>query len=148
MHDKLNSGVQVRSREKAEADLAATGKGGKPASDLNRFFGPQVEIEASPARRATSTAKPPGSDGFPRNRSRSRGLPLPHEKRRVELVPRRRQGSPHPDLHQRTTRRRPHPRGIYKTHPKGHIGLQVHGIKKGDGPYDVAWRNLRIRPLK
>ena len=37
--------------------------------------------------------------------------------------------------------------GIYASHPKGHLGLQVHGIKKGDGPYDVAWRNLRIRAL-
>jgi hypothetical protein len=37
---------------------------------------------------------------------------------------------------------------VYKSHPKGHIGLQVHGIKKGTGPYDVAWRNLRIRELK
>jgi hypothetical protein len=35
--------------------------------------------------------------------------------------------------------------GIYKTHPKGHIGLQVHGISSGTGPYDVAWRNIRIR---
>ena len=34
---------------------------------------------------------------------------------------------------------------IYKSHPKGHIGLQVHGIKSGTGPYDVAWRNIRIR---
>ena len=36
---------------------------------------------------------------------------------------------------------------IFKTHPKGHIGLQVHGIKKGDGPYDVYWRNIRIKTL-
>jgi len=34
---------------------------------------------------------------------------------------------------------------IYKTHPKGHIGLQVHGIQAGTGPYDVAWRNIRIK---
>ena len=37
---------------------------------------------------------------------------------------------------------------IYQTHPKGFIGLQVHGIKAGTGPYDVAWRNIRIRELK
>jgi hypothetical protein len=34
---------------------------------------------------------------------------------------------------------------IYKSHPKGFIGLQVHGIKKGTGPYSVAWRNIRIK---
>ncbi|MFN4260504.1 MAG: DUF1080 domain-containing protein [Gemmataceae bacterium] len=30
----------------------------------------------------------------------------------------------------------------------GFIGLQVHGIKKGTGPYEVRWRNLRIKELK
>ena len=30
----------------------------------------------------------------------------------------------------------------------GFIGLQVHGIKKGTGPYEVRWKNLSIRELK
>jgi hypothetical protein len=30
----------------------------------------------------------------------------------------------------------------------GFIGLQVHGIKKGTGPYEARWRNLSIRELK
>lgn len=30
----------------------------------------------------------------------------------------------------------------------GFIGLQVHGIGKGTGPYEVRWRNLKIRELK
>lgn len=30
----------------------------------------------------------------------------------------------------------------------GFIGLQVHGIAKGQGPYQVRWRNLRIRQLE
>lgn len=30
----------------------------------------------------------------------------------------------------------------------GFIGLQVHGIAKGQGPYQVRWRNVRIRELK
>lgn len=29
----------------------------------------------------------------------------------------------------------------------GFFGLQVHGIKKGTGPFSVAWRNIRIREL-
>jgi hypothetical protein len=29
----------------------------------------------------------------------------------------------------------------------GFIGLQVHGIRKGEGPYEVRWRNIRIREL-
>jgi len=31
---------------------------------------------------------------------------------------------------------------------RGFIGLQVHGIAKGEGPYEVRWRNVRIRELK
>lgn len=30
----------------------------------------------------------------------------------------------------------------------GFIGLQVHGIKKGAGPFQVRWRNIKIRELK
>ncbi|MBI3857172.1 MAG: DUF1080 domain-containing protein [Planctomycetes bacterium] len=30
----------------------------------------------------------------------------------------------------------------------GFIGLQVHGIKKGTGPYEVRFRNLTLRELK
>ncbi len=31
---------------------------------------------------------------------------------------------------------------------QGFVGLQVHGIAKGAGPYQVRWRNVRIRELK
>ena len=30
----------------------------------------------------------------------------------------------------------------------GFIGLQVHGIKKGSGPYEVRWKNISLRELK
>jgi hypothetical protein len=33
-------------------------------------------------------------------------------------------------------------------HTTGFIGLQVHGIKKGTGPYQVRWRNIAIRDAK
>ena len=36
----------------------------------------------------------------------------------------------------------------FKTHPKGFIGLQVHGIGNRQGPFSVAWRKLRIRELR
>lgn len=35
----------------------------------------------------------------------------------------------------------------FESHPKGFIGLQVHGIRKGSGPYEVSWRKLRIREI-
>lgn len=34
-----------------------------------------------------------------------------------------------------------------KTHPKGFIALQVHGIGQGQGPYQVTWRNIEIREI-
>jgi hypothetical protein len=36
---------------------------------------------------------------------------------------------------------------IHETYDKGLIGLQVHGIRRETGPYQVHWRNLKIRPL-
>jgi len=38
--------------------------------------------------------------------------------------------------------------GKLKSHPKGLIGLQVHGIGKKSGPFEVRWRNLEIIELK
>ncbi|MCA9075891.1 MAG: DUF1080 domain-containing protein [Planctomycetaceae bacterium] len=35
----------------------------------------------------------------------------------------------------------------YQSHPKGFIGLQVHGIGAGTGPYEVRWKNLKLRDL-
>ncbi len=35
----------------------------------------------------------------------------------------------------------------FKSHPKGFIGLQVHGIGAGQGPFEVRWRNLKIREI-
>ena len=35
----------------------------------------------------------------------------------------------------------------FKTHPRGFIGLQVHGIGRGQGPYEVRWRNLHLIDL-
>ncbi|MEM0969687.1 MAG: family 16 glycoside hydrolase, partial [Verrucomicrobiota bacterium] len=33
----------------------------------------------------------------------------------------------------------------HETHPSGFIGLQIHGIKEGTGPYEVAWKDIRVR---
>jgi hypothetical protein len=35
---------------------------------------------------------------------------------------------------------------IYRSHPEGIIGLQVHGVGNR-GPFEVRWRNLRIKTL-
>jgi hypothetical protein len=35
----------------------------------------------------------------------------------------------------------------FNSHPKGFIGLQVHSIGKGQGPFQVAWRKLKLKDL-
>ncbi len=39
------------------------------------------------------------------------------------------------------------PAECHETHSSGFVGLQIHGIKEGSGPFQVAWRNIRIREL-
>lgn len=35
---------------------------------------------------------------------------------------------------------------VYATHPKGFIGLQIHGIN-GEREFVMGWRNIRVRPI-
>jgi hypothetical protein len=137
--DALNSGVQIRSRAKERA--TGTGADDQPG----RVFGPQVEIEASP-----------GLAGYVYGEATGRGWLTPEERltphehfrngqwnryRVVARGPRIRtwiNARPIEDLTDQQ---------IYETHPRGFIGLQVHGIESGSGPYEVAWRNLRLREL-
>jgi len=153
VHDSLNSGVQIRSREKSAADVEAEAKkSGKEVKNKNasigRFFGPQVEIESSPGQagyiygEATSygwLSKEP-QDKKHAHKAMKNGE---WNKFRVVAKGPRIQtwinGQPIADLTHE---------GIYETHPSGHIAVQVHGIQPGTGPYDVSWRNLRIRELK
>lgn len=132
VHNNLNSGVQIRSQTKE----TATG----------RVNGPQVEIEASGENGAEA--------GYIYGEATGRGWLTPQD-----------QLKPHKHFKDGEWNRfRVVADGnhiqtwindvaiadlvddeILKTHPKGFIGLQVHGIKAGDGPYDVSWRNLRIK---
>lgn len=147
VHDKLNSGCQIRSREKTEEDLAKTGKGGKPANDINRFHGPQVEIESSPGQSGYIYGEATGRGWLspePKEKGHAHDFVKNGEWNQFRIVAKgvRIQtfinGNAVADLSDEA---------IYETHPKGHIGLQVHGIKKGTGPFDVAWRNIRIKKL-
>lgn len=132
--DKLNSGVQIRSQTKE------TFKG--------RVNGPQVEIEARGEGGAEA--------GYIYGEATGRGWLTPKDKLK-----------PHKHFKDgqwnkfRVVARGPHiqtwingtpiadltDEPIYKTHPKGFIGLQVHAVGKGQGPYEVAWRKIRIKEL-
>jgi hypothetical protein len=152
VHDKLNSGCQIRSREKTQADVDAeakrTGKEPRANNGIGRFHGPQVEIESSPGQSAYIYAEATGYGWLseePKDKNHSHDYMKNGEWNKIRIVakgPRIQtwiNGHKVADLTNET---------IYKTHPRGKIGLQVHGIKAGSGPWDVAWKNIRIKELK
>jgi len=122
---RLNSGVQIRS---------------KTREDGGRVYGPQVEIESAPGDagyiygeatgRGWITKERPIKDAykngqFNRFRVRAVGDRLQTwigDQKIADIV------DP-------------------KSAEQGFIGLQVHGIPKGAGPYQVRWRDIRIREL-
>lgn len=146
--DGLNSGVQLRSRGRGEKDVVGGGK--KKNDALGRVFGPQVEIASGGAKGSLSGyiyGEAMGAWRTPQERLK----PHPHFKNgewnhfRVVAKGERIQvwinGAQIEDLTDPE---------IYKSHPKGAIGLQVHGIgnKEVAKPLEAAWKNIRIRELK
>lgn len=133
--DSLNSGVQIRSQT---ADGTSAG----------RVNGPQVEIEAS--------GKDGAEAGYIYGEATGRGWLVPDDRRtphkhfkdgewnkfRVVAQGPRIQtwinDAPIVDLSDRQ---------IFESHARGFIGLQVHGIQAGTGPFQVAWRNIRLKKL-
>lgn len=139
LHDEeLNSGVQIRSgTREAERDEA-----------YGRVNGPQVEIEAS------SSSSP--ESGYIYGEGGTGGWLIGEEDRvyhdafrddewnqykviaegpRIQVWI---NGQKITDLWHEE---------IYMSHPRGFIGLQVHGISEDEGPYSVSWKNIRIKPL-
>lgn len=134
--NKLNSGVQIRSQT----------KGDKPNGRVN---GPQCEIEATHIKNG-------GEGGYIYGEATGRGWLVPNDKR-----------IPHKHFkdgewnHYRIVAKGPRiqtwingqlvcdltDEAIYTTHSKGFIGLQVHGVGN-NGPFNVAWKNIRIKELK
>lgn len=132
VHDRLNSGVQIRSQTKD--------------GPKGRVSGPQVEIESSP-----------GEAGYIYGEATGRGWLSPDDVRK-----------PHSHLKNgQWNKYRVVAKGsriqtwindeqvadltdeeAYRTHPQGFIALQVHSIPKGQGPYEVRWRKIRLRELK
>jgi 3-keto-disaccharide hydrolase len=136
MNNELNSGVQIRSLTK------------EPKGDekFGRVNGPQVEIEASGENGAESGyiyGEACGGWMTPEDKLKPRkvfkdGL---WNKYRIVAKGARLQTWINGDMVEDLT-----DEAKFESHPKGFIGLQVHGV--GDkGPYEVAWRNIRIKVL-
>ena len=129
---QLNSGVQIRSQSKPET---------------GRVNGPQVEIEAT---------KSGGLSGYVYGEATGRGWLTPEKDRnrhshfddgswnRYRVIARGPQIETWINGNKITTLVDD---AAAASHPEGFIGLQVHGIGRGQGPYEVRWRNIRIKPL-
>ncbi|MFT5523175.1 MAG: hypothetical protein ACI9G1_001352 [Pirellulaceae bacterium] len=132
VHDKLNSGVQIRSQTQDD----------KPE---NRVNGPQVEIEAGPAEAGYVYGEATGRGWLtPKERLKPHSHFKNGEWNKFRVVAKgpRIQTWINGEMIEDLT-----DEAIYKTHSKGFIGLQVHGIGKNAGPFDVAWKNIRIKVL-
>jgi hypothetical protein len=138
VHNSLNSGVQIRSKTK-EA---------KGDEKFGRVYGPQVEIEAGGDNGAEA--------GYVYGEATGLGWLTSKEDLKPHKVMKDGEWNKFRVVAKGATistwingkkiEELTHD-GIYKSHPKGFIGLQVHGIGKGSGPYDVAWKNIRIKEL-
>ena len=143
INDELNSGVQIRSQTKELNDKEKS-RGDK----FGRVNGPQVEIEATKEKGAESGyvyGEAIGGWMTPKEKL------IPHKnfkngkwnKYRIlakgPVIKTWVNGNKVSDLKDEEK---------YKSHSKGFIGLQVHSIKKGTGPYEVAWRNIKIKELE
>ncbi len=131
--DGLNSGVQIRSASKEDFK-----KG--------RVHGPQVEIEKSPGESGYIYWEGTGNGWMTPKEDLVRHEAIKNgEWNEFRVVAKGANiktwinGKMISDLTHEEA---------YKAHPKGFIGLQVHGIKKGSGPFEVRWRNIRIRELE
>ncbi len=123
----LNSGVQIRSRSDSEY------KNG-------RVHGPQVEIEQSP-----------GESGYIYSEGTGRGWVTSPQSIKDSYINGgwnrflvRAKG----DRLQTWVNERP----VADTRDplssgRGFIGLQIHEISREEGPYEIRWRDLRVRPL-
>lgn len=137
LNNELNSGVQIRSQTKEP-------EGGE---EFGRVNGPQVEIEASGAEGAQSgLIYGEACGGWMSADAESKHFKAFKDGEwnayRVVAKGARIQtwinGEPIEDLTDEEK---------FASHPKGFIGLQVHAIGENQGPYEVAWRNIRIKDL-
>ena len=136
INNELNSGCQIRSQTKPA----------KGNETFGRVNGPQVEIEASGSSGAESGyvyGEACGGWMTPKDKLVKHKHFKDGEWNTYRIVaqgPRIQtwiNGNQVSDLTDEAK---------FKSHPKGFIGLQVHGV--GDrGPFEVAWKNIRIKKL-
>lgn len=145
--DQLNSGVQVRSHVAKAGQAAPSGTKSGKALPVGRMYGPQCEIAVNgtagdfydEARRAVWWTDVTNTQAMRTEASKAAFKKGEWNKFRIVVKGDRYQswvnGVPTADFRQ-------------SDDPEGYIGFQVHGIKKGSGPYTVRWRNVRLRETR
>ena len=143
INNELNSGVQIRSQCKELTD-----KEKKRGDKHGRINGPQVEIEATKENGAESGYvygealggwMTPKADLIPHTHFKNGQW---NQYRIIAKGPRIQTWINGNQVSNLTDKEK------FKSHSNGFIGLQVHSIKKGSGPYEVAWKNIKIKELK
>jgi len=141
--DQLNSGVQIRSQTKD--------------GPTGRVNGPQVEIEAGPAEAGYVYGEATGGGWLtPQKRLKPTNAMKNGEWNQFRVVakgPRIQtwiNGQKIEDLNlieDLKLNDKLDGKEFVEKYKEGFIGLQVHGIKKGTGPYSVQWKNIKLKEL-
>lgn len=123
----LNSGVQLRSKS-----LASVKNG--------RVHGPQVEIESSPGEAGYIYSEGTGRNWL----SQTQPIKDAYKNGQWNHYLVRAVG---PRLQTWLNGQKIEELSDEESSQEGFIGLQVHGIAKDEGPFEVRWRNIQIREL-
>jgi hypothetical protein len=134
LKDKMNSGVQIRSKEKKDT--------WRDQKNVNLVYGPQIEIELGPGESGYLYGEQAGGWMTPKEDLIRHDVFKNGEWNHYRIVARGPRiqtfvnGKQISDLlHEE----------IYENHKSGFIGLQVHSIKADPGTLKVKWKNIRIR---
>lgn len=144
--NELNSGVQVRSHLAKEGDPAPEGSKSDKPLPVGRLYGPQCEISIDghagdfydEARRGTwwsiltktdAVRTPEANAAFKKGEWNHYRIVVKGDHYQSFI-----NGVKTADFTQ-------------PNDPEGYIGFQIHGIKKGTGPYSARWKDVKFKAL-